>query len=216
MSQEGRTVLFVSHDLNSIVATCSRGLLIRGGRLELDGPVREVAAAYEGSGLLLASSGGRFTRDVEALPTSTPVFLAAELRDGQGAGSTRFSYGDPLQVFITTSAEAHVPDFSIDWQIVDARRHPVAHGSSVLMQSRYFKPGAVVRLTIDHLPLAAGRYGIDLSARAPGITEFDQWQTEIGFEIDRCDPFSTGTLYHAREGLSQVVLAHSWNSSESY
>ena len=52
------------------------------------------------------------------------------------------------------------------------------------MQSRYFSPGDAVRLTIDHLPLAAGRYGIDLTARVPDIADFDPWWTEIGFEID--------------------------------
>jgi lipopolysaccharide transport system ATP-binding protein len=210
VSHEGRTVLFVSHDLTAIVSTCARALLIDGGRLRLDGPARDVAAEYEGSGLALASSGGRFRRDLDAVTTRTPVFLSAVLSDAAGAGTTRFGYGDPLELQLATSADAAVPDFSVDWQIVDARRHPVAHGSSVLLHSRYFSAGETVRLRIDSLPLAAGRYGIDLSARVPGITEFDQWQTDIGFEVDECDPFSTGTLYHAREGLSQVVLSHGW------
>ena len=105
-----------------------------------------------------------------------------------------------------------MPDFSVDWQIVDARRHPVTHGSSVLLHSRYFSPGDTARLRIDGLPLAAGRYGIDLSARVPGISDLDHWQTEISFEVDECDPFGTGTLYHPREGLSQVVLAHEWSA----
>ncbi len=212
VSHEGRTVMFVSHDLNAIVATCSRGLLIQNGRLELDGPIRDVAAAYEDSGLALASSSGRFIRDPEAVSTTTPLFLSAELRDGQGVGTTQFGYGDRLELLIVTSPDTPVPDFSVDWQIVDARRHPVAHGSSVLMQSRYFSPGDTIRLTIEDLPLAAGRYGIDLTAVIPGIVGLDTWSTEIGFEIDACDPFETGILYHAREGLSQVVLAHAWDT----
>ena len=206
-------MMFVSHDLNAIVATCSRGLLIDGGRLQLDGPIREVAAAYEGSGLALASSGGLFRRDLESLATSAPVFLSVELRDGQGAGTTRFSYGDTLELVITTSHEAQVPDFSVDWQIFDTRRHPVAYGSSVLMQGRYFSPGDVIRLTIDHLPLAAGRYGIDLTALVPDIQAFDTWWTEIGFEIEESDPFQSGSSFHAREGVSPIVLRHGWRTT---
>jgi lipopolysaccharide transport system ATP-binding protein len=213
VSQEGRTVMFVSHDLNAIVATCSRGLLIDGGRLQLDGPVRDVAAAYEGSGLGLASAGGKFRRNLEALPSANPVFLSAEMLDAQGRGTTMFSYGDSLELAIATNSEAPIPDFSIDWQIVDARRHPVAHGSSVLMQGRYFKPGDVIRLMIDDLPLAAGRYGIDLVARVPDIVDFDYWPTEIIFEVEQCDPFQRGLSFYAREGVSPVILRHGWSTA---
>jgi lipopolysaccharide transport system ATP-binding protein len=212
VSHEGRTVVFVSHDLSAIVTTCARALLIHGGRLELDGPAREVAAAYENAGLVPAAAGGRFVRDLSLLTTATPVFVSAELRNGRGEGTTHFSYGDSLELEIVTSPDAAVPDFSIDWQIIDARRHPVAHGSSVLMHSRYFEPGDVVRLSVENLPLAAGRYGVDLTARLPDIANFDYWSTEIGFEIDSCDPFGTGSDYYARDGLSQVVLPHEWRT----
>jgi teichoic acid transport system ATP-binding protein len=40
------TVFLVSHSLNAIKAMCSRALWIEGGKLELDGPVDEVCAAY--------------------------------------------------------------------------------------------------------------------------------------------------------------------------
>ena len=37
--EDGRTVLFVSHDLNSILSTCPRALLVDHGRILADGPV---------------------------------------------------------------------------------------------------------------------------------------------------------------------------------
>src|SRR4051794_5967126 len=45
--QDGRTVFFVSHDLNAILSTCSRALLVEGGRLVADGPTEEVVSRYE-------------------------------------------------------------------------------------------------------------------------------------------------------------------------
>ena len=211
--EDGRTVFFVSHDLNAVLATCSRALLIHDGRIELDGATADVAAAYEGLGIPPAASGGLFTRDLERLRTSSPVFLSAELRDGEGVATTRFAYGGPLEVVIATNPDAPVPDFSIDWRIVDARRSPVAHGSSLLMQSRHFSPGDVTRLTIDDLPLAAGRYGIDLTARVPDLADFDYWLAEIAFEVERCDPFHSGSSFYARDGESPVVLRHAWRTA---
>ena len=41
------TVFLVSHSLKAVEAMCSRALWIEGGKLELDGPVDEVCAAYQ-------------------------------------------------------------------------------------------------------------------------------------------------------------------------
>jgi ABC-type polysaccharide/polyol phosphate transport system ATPase subunit len=43
---EGKTIVFVSHDLNAVKAFCDRAALIRGGRVELLGPPDEVIDRY--------------------------------------------------------------------------------------------------------------------------------------------------------------------------
>jgi len=43
---EGRTVLFVSHNIPAVKSLCSRGLLLDGGIASLDGPVGEVTDGY--------------------------------------------------------------------------------------------------------------------------------------------------------------------------
>ena len=45
----GRTVLFVSHNMAAVENLCSRGIWLAQGRVQLDGPVREVIEAYMGS-----------------------------------------------------------------------------------------------------------------------------------------------------------------------
>jgi len=51
VTQEGRTVLFVSHDLMTISSLCETGVLLSGGRLAFNGPaetaVREYASSAE-------------------------------------------------------------------------------------------------------------------------------------------------------------------------
>jgi len=46
VAKGGRTVLFVSHNMGAVQALCSRGLLLTGGRLVMDGPVRSVCERY--------------------------------------------------------------------------------------------------------------------------------------------------------------------------
>jgi lipopolysaccharide transport system ATP-binding protein len=46
VGQHGRTVLFVSHDMNAVARLCPRCLLLEDGRLVKDGPSHEVVSAY--------------------------------------------------------------------------------------------------------------------------------------------------------------------------
>jgi ABC-2 type transport system ATP-binding protein/lipopolysaccharide transport system ATP-binding protein len=46
--QEGRTVLFVSHDLGAVGRLCNRGVWLDGGRLAADGPIDDVIRSYLG------------------------------------------------------------------------------------------------------------------------------------------------------------------------
>ena len=49
--QEGLTVLFVSHDMAAVSRLCDRVALLRGGRIEVDGPATDTILAYERSAL---------------------------------------------------------------------------------------------------------------------------------------------------------------------
>src|SRR5207237_1744342 len=46
LARNGRTVLFVSHDLSAINALCERAILLHEGSLIMNGPTREVTTHY--------------------------------------------------------------------------------------------------------------------------------------------------------------------------
>jgi lipopolysaccharide transport system ATP-binding protein len=61
----GRTVLFVSHNMPAIARLCDRAILLRGGRVELDGPASDVVAHY-----LQTESGSASLRTWDDLATA--------------------------------------------------------------------------------------------------------------------------------------------------
>src|SRR6266545_2174272 len=72
VANSGRTVLFVSHQLNAVRRLCPRTIWIDGGRLKLDGPTANVLGAYEAHVTL--------PRDDRELPRGQAAqFLAWEL-----------------------------------------------------------------------------------------------------------------------------------------
>jgi ABC-type polysaccharide/polyol phosphate transport system ATPase subunit len=59
MRRDGKTVVFVSHDLGSVARFCDRALLLEHGRVEALGPARDVIEQYraaEAAGQLIASA----------------------------------------------------------------------------------------------------------------------------------------------------------------
>ncbi len=46
VSQEGRTVLFVSHNMQAVTRLCPRTILLNGGGLQADGPSEEIVSIY--------------------------------------------------------------------------------------------------------------------------------------------------------------------------
>jgi lipopolysaccharide transport system ATP-binding protein len=46
VAQEGRTVLFVSHNMSAVQRLCSRGIVLEGGRIAFDGTAPEAVSRY--------------------------------------------------------------------------------------------------------------------------------------------------------------------------
>ena len=67
-SKDGRTVIFVSHNMNSIVRLCERGIWIDRGRLVSDGLVSEVVNEY-------LSSSFETKREENAAAMKVPMFI---------------------------------------------------------------------------------------------------------------------------------------------
>ena len=83
LSQSGRTVLFVSHQMQAVTQLCDRAVLLEKGSVVLDGPSGDVVADY------LQSSGGssseRYWRDPDEAPGDDLVRLrSARVVDEHG------------------------------------------------------------------------------------------------------------------------------------
>jgi homopolymeric O-antigen transport system ATP-binding protein len=83
VAREGRTVVFVSHDMNAVTALSRRALLIEQGRLALDGAARDVVGRYLG----MQTVERRGERRLEA-PAEAAVVVTAARTLGAGGETT--------------------------------------------------------------------------------------------------------------------------------
>jgi len=83
VSDSGRTIIFVSHNMPAITRLCSRALLLSGGRVSDDGPADQVVARYLSAEL--GTSARREWPDLDTAPGNAEVRLrSVSIVDGDG------------------------------------------------------------------------------------------------------------------------------------
>jgi lipopolysaccharide transport system ATP-binding protein len=94
-TQQGRTVLFVSHAMHSVRALCNTGILLDQGRVEKRGDIAEVLAAY--SGRTAATAAGEVLATNRAAGVSlVSASVSQEGDDGTLLVSAHFELSRPV------------------------------------------------------------------------------------------------------------------------
>jgi lipopolysaccharide transport system ATP-binding protein len=112
----GRTVLFVSHNMQAITRLCSRCVLLNEGRIKLDGPSTEVANAYMRAGI--TTTAAREWPDTAAAPGDQVVrFCAVRVRSERGEVVETIDIREPvgieLEYEVLLPDHVFLPHFSV-------------------------------------------------------------------------------------------------------
>jgi lipopolysaccharide transport system ATP-binding protein len=163
---EGRTVLFVSHNMAVVQALCRRGMLFDKGRLRYDGSIEEAVALYLRNleHAMSTDLKDRSDRSGQANLRLTRVEVRAAL-----AGQSVLATGSPA-VF-SFDVDHFLASTSLDFTIFDDLGHPVAEFRSSIDSPEDMddstEPTRFV-CNIDELPLIPGRYRLDVEISAQG------------------------------------------------
>ena len=118
VASEGRTVLFVSHNLGAVTQLCGRALWLNEGRLEADGNARDVVAGYFAKSYAGRHSGRRPPQP-EAADGGPEVRLrAARLRQGGREAAGAVSFDREFTIEVEYEVKKAVADVSVVLRIV--------------------------------------------------------------------------------------------------
>lgn len=99
VGREGRTILFVSHNMGAVQQLCPQSLLLEKGEIIASGPSTEVVSRYLAMGTQVF--GEREWASVEEAPGSDVVRLkAVRVIDATGKVRTEFALGEPVNLEI--------------------------------------------------------------------------------------------------------------------
>ena len=165
---EGTTLVFVSHDLAAVQATCTRGLWLHDGVVAGQGDIDDVLGSYRQSVEEAAEAAPRVTGPIELLKISVAG-------DTLGVARTQ----GPLDIsFVLSSDQPRSAAFHIG--ISEGPASPIFS----IHRDIYFGTDDVeARCHIKALPLARGRYYLWVGAFGGGKRDLLAWHPAAHFDV---------------------------------
>ncbi len=124
--REGRTVLFVSHNLAAVASLCTRALLLSGGRVVADASASEITRLYS-AGVVMATTTEEV--DLTSLPRARPraaqcTAIQVSAVDERGTALDAIVPGSTMQVVVTVHATHAVSHALLGVELMDERGRP--------------------------------------------------------------------------------------------
>jgi lipopolysaccharide transport system ATP-binding protein len=214
VAREGRTVLFVSHNLAAVQHLCHRGIVLRKGEQVFQGSSRDAVDYYLNTVAVRTGSSDTHVFDLteaDSRPSKfRPLMTRLELfTDGDRPITGGVKMGGALKARISVRLEEEIPNLEI------------AVGFNTLLGERVFTAHTAFQRTrvtdrvlgnqtfvceIPSLTFTPGEYKILLALGVGGITTIDLIEDAARIDVVGSDYYGTGKV--PWNGL--IVLEHRW------
>jgi lipopolysaccharide transport system ATP-binding protein len=193
---EGRTVLFVSHNMAAIENLCTRAILLKQGQCVADGPTTEVIATYLEDNKELPT--GNLATAPRPKASYTPVIQAFEILDEDGEPISSIQCNGPVTFEIGYKAGEKTSNLIFAILIHTLTRGPLIFFQTLTHHGPVPKwpSEGVLRLKVPSLPLLPGTYRISVecstSRRPKDLVDVVENCAELS--VVASDVFETGYL----------------------
>ena len=200
-ARQGRTVLFVSHNMPAIQSLCTRAVLLDRGAVVADGVVNSVVAQYLDRVASHPSHPSSELRTLERESGMCPVFAKGYLNDTSLMGEHAFLPEPDLH--FRFSIELPQPMYRCTMGVhFDDESGIRVYAANTRWQLKHldFTAGChSVECRIPRLPLVPGRYHLALGFSADK-QQVDWLERIATIEIMKGDVYGTGELPYAGQG----------------
>ena len=207
-TEEGRTIIFVSHNMGAIIELCPRVIILQNGMKTDEGASKPVVEKY-------LSSLFQQTKDTDkenANHQSGDGRLqlgSVYLQDAECRKTTMPIAGTPMDIVIEFSSKEELYNVEFVLTIFNSFGVAVTH-CSVRVNGKCFdipKGDGRIVCSIRKLPLPIGKYKISVAAH-DSISKLDANRTACVFDVEASNFFDTQFMPPMK--YSTVLVEHSW------
>lgn len=211
VTKEGRTVIFVSHDMDAVCHLCSRCSLLRHGEIAKTGNTADVVAAYLGG-------EQEQSPEIDFPPIDSDAILRfAGLYNPQDQATASFSTSQPVLLKCSFAVRRQIEGLQLSFSVFNFKGDQIFY-SSISMANPPISVEAAgehyIAAVIPGRLLLPGRYSVSLALHAPKTKLYDRREQALGFRIvamvnDRYDGF-------AGDELGQIFADVKWSRTFSF
>ncbi len=211
-NKEGRTVLFVSHNMGAIERLCDRAVMLENGRTKFAGETRTAIQMYSGN--LQESMNSSDISSLSRTGSGAVILTSFSLENGEGNNVISTSSGETVVlVFGYKCPEQTVKrnvslGFSLHNSVGDVLSLFYSdYAGSTFEISNY---EGQIRCKIENFPFSLGQYFVGTRIVINGI-EADWPRGYVGsINVESGDFYKHGTFGNA--GLGPLLLSGDWDS----
>lgn len=159
---EGRTILYVSHNMNTIRRLCDRCIVLDEGKVVFDGDVEKAIDIYLGE-------NREIKKEYQFSSNSHNKFYANNLFRFDSlklkyTSESRFDCGDVIRAELTIHTEQQWKNVGIRYEIRNNKSIVIGTMFSEQLYGFGIEDGYVLRVDMDTRELPPGRYSVDIVA----------------------------------------------------
>jgi lipopolysaccharide transport system ATP-binding protein len=197
-ANEGRTVIFVSHNMDAVCHLCSRCILLRQGEVAKAGDTAEVVALY---------LGGEQDQlpEIDFAPIESEASLQfAGLYNPKSQATTTFSAVEPILLNCLFKVRREIEGLQLSFAVLNFKHERLFYSTTSMAEPPISVEAAGDYTISARIPghlLLPGRYSVTLALHTPKTKLYDIRRQALSFRIlaamaDRYDGFSGDDLGH--------------------
>ena len=208
VSQGGRTVLFVSHNMPVVEGLCEKALLIEDGGLKMMGDSHEVIAEYLRY-LSLFKGNDLNGPQVKRRGGGQARFTWIEAQNGEGALIESVPEGVPFRILLRLKVQSEIDleHVSIVFSDNMGRNVLTTRHTDSLKLAKLGRGLHQLQVTIEPNPFVSGSLNLRLTCRGPNMQEYDTIDHAYNLNIV---PNLDGEALERRPGV--VRIPFEWSS----
>jgi lipopolysaccharide transport system ATP-binding protein len=212
VAREGRTVLFVSHNMAAMRQLCSSAVLLSAGRVATTGDTADVIRAYLSSSL---SVSGADLSTVERTGAGDVRFSSMRFEDEDGNDAPGLISGRPGRIVLGLSCNRAFHRVRACVAFLDNFNQKIMSMNSYFVREDFGSVGMDTDLVCDipRVSLAPGRYRVELWLQSSTTTLQDRITDAGSVDVVEGNFFGTGKA--AVEGVQLALTDYSWTLREA-
>jgi lipopolysaccharide transport system ATP-binding protein len=194
---EGRTVLFVSHNLGTILQLCNKGILLGRGKLIINDIINKTVDCYLNENKIAGNIIDRIITNEDSTIQFSKIFMT----NAEGEVKSEYSYDENVLVRIEISLPVFYDSLELAMRLIDKHERAVFTIHEKL--EKHFNGHWIkLNIIIPQKFLTPGKYSWVVCVNHPGVRLYDLHENiasftilELGSEFARYEGLDYGTVF---------------------